>query len=353
MRRGASCFFTGIIIAKNGKLMLMTDLPKLEGLAQNLVAPPKGLLAADESTGTITKRFAAVGLTSTPELNRKYRQLFFTAPEVEQYLSGVIMFDETVRQKTDAGVAFPEYLSKRGITPGIKVDEGREPLGEKEEVTKGLAGLPGRLPGYKKLGLFFTKWRAPIIINGAYPSVGAVGENAKRMAEFAAISQENGFVPIVEPEVLIAGNHTTARCEEVTLQVLQTLFAELAQKEVELKGVILKTNMVLPGRESGVRAQPLEVANATLRALRGSVPAAVPGVVFLSGGQSPDEATQNLNAINKLKGDAPWELSFSFARALQEEALGAWQGRDENVGVAQAKFVHRARLVSLARQGKL
>ena len=325
----------------------------LGSIASRLLAPSKGLLAADESTGTITKRFEGVGLASTPELNRKYRQMLFSSPGIEEFLSGVIMFDETVRQKTDEGVSFPEYLSGRGIIPGIKVDEGREPFGEKEEVAKGLEGLPSRLQEYKSLGLSFTKWRAPIAIKEAYPSEEMISENVKRMAEFASISQTAGFVPIVEPEVLIDGNHTTTRCAEITVQVLKALFAELKEKGVDIAGTILKTNMVLPGRASGVKALPLEVANATLRALKASLPSELPGVVFLSGGQSPEEATQNLNEINKLKGDAPWELSFSFARALQEEPLELWRGKDENVEAAQEAFVKRARSVSLARQGKL
>lgn len=329
------------------------DKDLLASVASRLLAPAKGLLAADESTGTITKRFEAVGLTSTPELNRKYRQMLIGTPGIEEFLSGVIMFDETVRQKSDEGDAFPEYLAKRGIVPGIKVDEGREPFGEKEEVAKGVEGLPRRLPEYKGMGLSFTKWRAPIAIKEAYPSEEMIVENARRMAEYAFLSQKEGFVPIVEPEVLIDGNHTTTRCAEITVQVLKALFAELANKGVEISGTILKSNMVLPGRESGVKALPLEVANATLRALKASVPPELPGIVFLSGGQSPDEATANLNEINKLKGDAPWELSFSFARALQEEPLEVWKGKDENVKAAQEAFAKRARLVSLARQGKL
>lgn len=329
------------------------DKNLLTGIASKLVAKSKGLLAADESTGTIKKRFEAVGLTSNPELNRKYRQMLITSPGIEAFLSGVIMFDETVRQKTDEGVSFPEYLAKRGILPGIKVDEGREPFGENEEVTKGLEGLPGRLPEYKSMGLAFTKWRAPIAINGVYPSEGMIEENARRIADFAFVSQKEGFVPIVEPEVLIEGNHTISRCEEITAQVLKVLFGELIKKGVLLLGTILKTNMVLPGRGSGVKALPLEVANATLRALTASVPAELPGVVFLSGGQTPDEAMANLNEINKLKGKAPWELSFSFARALQEEPLELWKGEEESVKAAQAVFEKRVRLVSLARQGKL
>lgn len=324
----------------------------LSKVAQDLVGPQKGLLAADESTGTIKKRFEAVGLTSSPELNRQYRQMLFTTFKIEEFLSGVIMFDETVRQKTNEGASFPEYLSKRGIMPGIKVDEGREPLNEVEEVTKGLEGLDTRLKEYKRMGLIFTKWRAPMVITDLYPSDKAMEENAERMVEYAKISIENDLVPIVEPEVLMDGNHTTARCEEVTKRTLSVLFMKLKKAEISLGKLLLKTNMVLPGKDNGVKAAPLEVAQATLRAIKEAVPPEVPGIVFLSGGQSPQEATANLNEINKLKGNAPWELSFSYARALQNVPLEVWQGRGENVKMAQEAFFQRLKLVSLARQGK-
>ncbi|HJX59280.1 hypothetical protein A2V61_01145 [Candidatus Woesebacteria bacterium RBG_19FT_COMBO_47_8] len=328
------------------------DKGLLESVASQLVAPTKGLLAADESTGTITKRFETVGLTSTPELNRKYRQMLFTTAGIEEFLSGIILFDETAWQKTDDGVSFPEYLIKRGIAPGIKVDEGREALNVTEELAKGLEGLADRLKKYAAAGFKFTKWRAPFVINDIYPSKEAVSQNVQRMTEYAKVSQEEGLVPIVEPEVLLEGNHTTTRCGEVTVDILTALFTALKEKQVNLKGLLLKTNMVLPGKDSGVKAAPLEVAQATLRTVLKSVPQEVPGIVFLSGGQSPEEATANLNEINKLKKDAPWELSFSFARALQAEALDVWQGKDEDIGTAQAAFYRRAKSVSLARQGK-
>ena len=319
-------------------------------MAKGLVEPGKGLLAADESTGTIEKRFAKLGLVSTPELNRKYREMLFTSPRIEEFLSGVIMFDETVKQKTN-DVPFPQYLESRSIIPGIKVDEGKENFNG-EDVTKGLEGLGERLKEYKKIGLKFTKWRAVIAITEVYPSKEVINENAKRMAEYAFSSQENGLVPIFEPEVLMAGNHTTSRCEEVTTFTLKTLFSHLAQKGVVLEQALLKVNMVLPGKDSGVKAAPLEVAETTLRVLKNSVPETLPGVVFLSGGQSPQEATQNLNEINKRKGDVPWQLSFSFSRALQEETLNIWRGEDGNISESQAVFVKRARLVSLARKGE-
>jgi len=324
---------------------------ELKKVAQALIATKKGLLAADESAGTIKKRFESVGLVSSPELNRKYRQMLFTTPGIEEFLSGIIMFDETVRQKTDEGTSFIEYLTKKGILPGVKVDEGREPLNDMEEVTKGLEGLDARLKEYKSLGLAFTKWRAPFIINDIYPSDGAIEENASRMAQYAKISQENGLVPIVEPEVLLDGNHTTTRCGEITKKVLTQLFEKLKQSGIALDGLLLKTNMVLPGKDSAVKAAPLEVAQATLAAVKGTVPSEVPGIVFLSGGQTPREATANLNEINKLKGEVPWQLSFSFARALQGEPLDVWRGEDGNVKMAQEAFYKRAKLVSLARQG--
>jgi fructose-bisphosphate aldolase class I len=277
--------------------------------------------------------------------------MLMTTEGVEKFLSGVIMFDETVRQETDDGLGFTYYLEKKGITPGIKVDEGREPFGE-EEVAKGLSGLAERLKQYNQLGLKFTKWRAPIKITEVFPSREMIVENSRRMAEFAEISQQEGFVPIVEPEVTIDGNHTTARCEEVTVLVLKTLFGEILNREISLGGLLLKTNMVLPGKDSGISADPLEVAEATLRVLKASVPPGLPGIVFLSGGQSPQEATVNLNEINVRKGNAPWQLSFSFARALQVEALEVWQGKESNVKMAQEAFYRRAKNVSFARQGK-
>jgi len=329
------------------------DKVALKEIAEKLVSKNKGILAADESTGTITKRFESVGLTSTPELNRKYRQILFSTPKIEEFISGVIMFDETTRQKNDEGVAFPEYLSQRGIIPGIKVDEGKEPFrNDKEEVTKGLKGLSERLSEYKKMGLRFTKWRAVVYINQIYPSKEAILENAKRLAEYAKISQENGFVPIVEPEILMEGEHTITKCEIATKQTLKTVFEELEKNEVFLEGLLLKTNMVLPGKDSLVKSEPKEIAQFTLRVLEATVPEEVPGVVFLSGGQSSEEAIANLDGINKVDGKYPWELSFSFGRALQSSALDAWKGEDNSDTMAQEVFYKVARSTSLARQGK-
>jgi len=326
----------------------------MQDLINKLLAPGKGLLAADESFHTIEKRFESIGLTSTPELDRKYRQMFFTTPGIEQFLSGVILFDETTRQKTDEGVLFPDYLTQKGIIPGIKVDGGLEPFnGGEEQITKGIEGLGDRLKEYSKIGLKFTKWRAAIKISDIFPTDAFLEEDLGRMTEFAKISQENSFVPIVEPEVLLDGNHTTTRCAEIETEVLKLLFEKLKTGGVDLSQLLLKTSMVLPGKESGVKAEPLEVAHATLRTFQKSVPPEVPGIVFLSGGQSPDEATNNLNEIVKLKGDSPWQLSFSFARALQGEVMAEWTGKDENVKTAQEIFLRRCEMISKARKGEL
>jgi fructose-bisphosphate aldolase, class I len=326
----------------------------MEETITKLLNPVKGILAADESTHTMEKRMATINVSSTPEINRNYRQMLFSTPGIEKYISGIIMFDETVRQKTDEDVSFCDFLTQKGIVPGIKVDEGLEPFnGGEEEITKGIEGLSERLKEYSSFGLKFTKWRGAFVISDLYPSDPFLEENLNRMVEFAKISQANGFVPIVEPEVLLKGNHTTTRCEEITTKVLRLLFAKLNNQNVDLTKLLLKTNMVLPGKDSTVKAEPLEVAGATLRTLKNSVPAEVPGIVFLSGGQTPDEATLNLNEIVKLKKDAPWQLSFSFSRALQGEALQTWSGKDENMKAAQEVFLKRAELVSRARQGGL
>lgn len=320
----------------------------MEDTVQKLLSAGRGILAADESTKTITKRFEALGLQSTAELNKKYREMLFTTPGIENYLSGVILFDESVRQDLH------KILESKGIVPGIKVDEGLEPFNETEEqVTKGLETLDGRLKEYAGMGLKFAKWRGVFKINDKFPSKAFYEENLTRMAKYAKICQDNGIVPIVEPEVLLEGNHTTTRCSETLDATLTILFEKLKAEGVDLKNLIVKTSMALPGPESGVKALPLEVANATLRALKRAVPAEVPGIVFLSGGQTPDEATNNLNEIVKLKGDAPWQLTFSFSRALQNEAMEAWKGKDENVSAAQEIFIKRLEMVAKAREGKL
>lgn len=315
----------------------------LKEVAQALVAPGKGILAADESTKTIEKRFTSVGLQSTEEARRKYREMLFTTSGIEQYISGIIMFDETVRQNIPLNAK---------IIPGIKVDEGLELFGEGgEEATKGLSGLEERLKEFLSFGLKFTKWRGVFKISATTPSEGFLIENLERMAEFAKISQEAGFVPIVEPEVLLDGDHTTGRCEEVETKVLQKLFEKLLQQKVYLPGLLLKPSMVLPGKDSGIVAESLEVAQATLRTLTNSVPPDVAGIVFLSGGQSEEEATANLREINKVGANAPWPLSFSFGRGLQNSALSTWAGEDENIKAAQAAFLARAKANSEAILG--
>jgi len=315
---------------------------------QRLLATNKGILAADESTHTIEKRFASLGLTSTPELNKKYREMLFTTPGIEKYLGGVILFDESVRQELH------KTLQDRGIIPGIKVDEGLAPFnGTEEQVTKGIETLDSRLKEYSSFGLKFTKWRAAIKISDIFPSPSFLEENLNRMVEYAKISLANGMVPMVEPEILLDGNHTTTRCAEISVDVWKILFDKLKAANVDLTNVILKTNMVLPGKDSGVKAEPLEVAEATLRSLKKSVPPEVGGIVFLSGGQTPDEATNNLNEIVKRKANAPWTISFSYSRALQEEAMRTWLGKDENVVSAQKVFLDRLVLVSKARNGQL
>lgn len=320
----------------------------MQDIINKLLAASKGLLAADESTKTISKRFEGLGLISTPELNRKYREMLFTTPGIENYISGVILYDESVKQGLN------KILEEKGIVPGIKVDEGLEPFNDTpEQVTKGIETLDTRLKEYSNLGLKFTKWRGVFKISDLYPSEDFLNENLGRMARFAKISQENGFVPIVEPEILLEGNHTTTRSSETLDKTLKVLFEKLKTENVDLKSLIVKTSMALPGPESGVKALPLEVANATLRALKKTVPPEVPGIVFLSGGQTPDEATNNLNETVKLKGDLLYELSFSFARALQEEAMAVWAGKDENIKTAQEIFIKRLERVSKARDGKL
>ncbi len=320
----------------------------MQDTIQKLLASGKGLLAADESTHTIEKRFMALGIESTPEMHKKYREMLFTTPGIENYLGGVILFDESVRQNLQ------KILQDRRIIPGIKVDGGLESFnGTEEQITKGLEGLDTRLKEYSTFGLKFTKWRAAIKISDIFPTDAFLEEDMNRVVEYAKISQENGFVPIVEPEILLDGAHTTTRCAEISVKVWQILFKKLKIANVDLKNLILKTNMVLPGKDSGVKAAPLEVAEATLRSLKKSVPPEVGGIVFLSGGQSPDEATNNLNEIVRRKADASWPLSFSYSRALQEEAMKTWLGKDENVSEAQKIFLNRLVMVSKARNGQL
>ena len=326
---------------------------ELESVAQRLVAKGKGILAADESFGTIKKRFDAVHLESTEETRRSYREMLFTTPGSEEFISGVILFDETIRQKTADGTPFPDLLSRKGILPGIKVDQGTTDLAffPGEKITEGLDGLRGRLVEYRGLGARFTKWRAVITIADHLPTRTCIRANAEALARFAALSQEAGLVPIVEPEVLMDGSHDIQRCEEVTGATLKSVFSELSEHRLILEGMLLKPNMVLPGKKSPRQATVAEVAEATVRCLRRSVPSSVPGIVFLSGGQSPEQATRHLNAMNAL-GNLPWELSFSYGRALQDPTLKAWKGEAGNVSIAQQRFYHRAKCNGAARFGK-
>lgn len=324
----------------------------LRATAAELVAPGKGILAADESTGTIQKRFDSISVESTEENRRAYRELLFTSPHIEENISGVILYDETLRQKATDGRPLSEVLSSQGVIPGIKVDAGAHPLPGHpgESVTEGLDGLRERLIEYGQLGARFAKWRAVIAIDDILPTRDCVEANAHALARYAALCQEADIVPIVEPEVLMDGAHTIERCEEVTTQVLHCHYHALHEHGVELEGTLLKPNMVIPGKASGTSATPQEVAEASIRAYLRSVPAAVPGIVFLSGGQTPEEATLNLNAMNAL-GAHPWELSFSYGRALQQPVLQAWKGNAGNHEDAQEAFLKVSRANGRARYG--
>jgi fructose-bisphosphate aldolase class I len=325
---------------------------ELSSTARALVAHGKGILAADESTRTIQRRFESVQVPSTEENRRAYRELLFTTKGVDEFISGVIMFDETIRQRSGDGTPFPEVLRDQGIIPGIKVDKGTVDLAgfPGEKVTEGLDGLRGRLAEYRELGARFTKWRAVITIGADIPTRTCIDANAEALARFAALSQEAGLVPIVEPEVLMDGDHTIERCYQVTASTLVAVFAALREHRIRLDGMLLKPNMVLPGKDSPSQADVQQVAEATVSCLRECVPAAVPGIVFLSGGQSDEAATAHLNAMNRL-GQQPWQLSFSYGRALQAAALKAWRGERANVPAAQAAFYRRARLNGAARFG--
>jgi fructose-bisphosphate aldolase class I len=331
----------------------MNNAQELIKVARALVAPGKGILAADESTGTIEKRFAAIGVPSTEENRRSYREMLFTTPDIGAYISGVIMFDETIRQSAGNGKRFVEVLQGTGILPGIKVDKGLKPFGGsmEEKLTEGLDGLQERLAEYKQLGAKFTKWRSVIAIGEAIPTDACIKANMHDLARYAALAQEAGLVPIVEPEVLMDGDHGIGRCGEVTEHALKNLFDELRDQNVLLEGTVLKTNMVVPGKKATVQATPAQIAEASLRVYRRTVPATLPGIAFLSGGQSEIEATVNLNEMNKT-GPQPWELSFSYGRALQESALKAWAGKPENAPEAQKAFYRRAKCNSTARYGK-
>lgn len=324
----------------------------LQSTAQAMVAPGKGLLAADESLGTIEKRLKSIGVESTEANRRAYRQTLLTTPGLGEYISGVILFDETIRQKTEDGIPFPEVLENQGVIPGIKVDKGAHAMARfsGEKITEGLDGLRVRFEEYRELGARFSKWRAVITIGEGIPTYTCIRSNAEALARFAALSQESGLVPVVEPEVLMDGRHGIERHRDVTLITLRTVFDALFRHRVAFEQMVLKPNMVLSGKESDHQAGVQEVAETTLRTLKSAVPATVPGVAFLSGGQSELLATEHLNAMNEM-GGAPWELGFSFARALQGPVLKAWQGKKENVGAAQEALLHRARCNSAARKG--
>src|SRR6201997_3257678 len=326
---------------------------ELARIANAMVAKNKGILAADESTGTIKKRFDAIKLESTEEHRRLYREMLFTAPGAADSISGVILYDETIRQKTKDGVPFPEYLTKLGIIPGIKVDTGAKPLASfpNETITEGLDGLRERFVEYYKLGARFAKWRAVIDIADGIPTSFAIEANAHALARYAALAQENNIVPIVEPEVLMDGAHSIERCEEVTSSVLQTVFNQLFEHRILLEGMVLKPNMVISGKKAANRATAEQVAEATVRTLKRHVPPAVPGIAFLSGGQSPSEATLHLSLINQL-APLPWSITFSYGRALQDEALKAWGGAPANVAAGQKQYLRRAKLDALATTGR-
>ena len=325
---------------------------ELHETAQQLVAEGKGILAADESTGTIKRRFDSIDLESTEDRRRAYREMLFTTAGAEDYISGVILYDETIRQSTADGTPFPKLLADKGIIPGIKVDRGARPLAlaKGETVTEGLDGLRDRLHEYRELGARFAKWRATYSITDRLPSEYCIWTNAHALARYAALCQEAGLVPIVEPEVLQDGKHTIERSHHVTALVLDAVYRELFDQRVDVYGTLLKPNMVLSGYDASERAGHEEIAEWTLRCLYKHVPAAVPGIVFLSGGQSDEDATANLNAMNA-RGPHPWQLSFSYGRALQAPAIKAWRGKDENAEAGQRAYYHRAKMNAAARTG--
>jgi fructose-bisphosphate aldolase class I len=330
------------------------NIIELRQVAQAIVAKQKGVLAADESSPTIKKRFESIQVESTEENRRRYREILFTTKDIERNVGGVILFDETLRQSTKDGIPFAQLLSSRGIMPGIKVDKGAKALAMHpgDKIAEGLDGLRDRLLEYKQLGAKFAKWRAVIEIDEhKIPSTYGIQANAHALARYAALCQEIDLVPIVEPEVLMDGAHTIERCEAVTSRVLEAVFAELDAHRVVFEGMLLKPNMVIPGKKCERQALAQEIAEATMRCFYRYVPAAVPGIVFLSGGQSDAEATANLNAMNAM-GAHPWQISFSYGRALQAPVLAAWKGQENNVAAAQQALQKRCKLNGLARDGK-
>ena len=331
----------------------MGDQSGLQATVEALVQKGKGILAADESSPTIAKRFKTIGVESTEANRCAYRVLLLATPGLGEFVSGVILHEETLGQRTDDGTPLPQIATRQGIVPGIKVDAGKIPLAHApgDEITQGLDGLAKRLDGYKQQGARFAKWRAVYNVSATQPSPLAVEANADALARYAAICQEQGVVPIIEPEVLIDGNHTIDRCAEVTEAVLHEVFHALHRHRVILEYALLKPSMVVPGKEQAQQATPSEVAAYTIRTLKRTVPAAVPGIFFLSGGQSPAEATANLDAMNRLAAQ-PWQLSFSYGRALQDPALKAWKGQAANARATQNALLKRARLNGAAREGK-
>ena len=329
---------------------------ELNDIASRLVAPAKGILAADESTNTIKRRFDSIDVESTEQSRRDYREMLFRTPGINEFISGVIMFDETIRQRRADGGLIVNLLREHGIIPGIKVDRSTNPLAnaEGELITDGLDGLRDRLFEYHALGARFTKWRAVITIGDNIPSQYCIDANAHMLGRFAALSQEAKLVPIVEPEVLMDGDHSIEQCHDVTIDALRSTYRELARQRVDLTGTLLKSNMVVSGKDAAERADAHEVATRTLDCLMRAVPPAVPGIVFLSGGQGDEEATENLDAINRAAEyiNTPWELSFSYGRALQAAPLKAWGGDSANNEAAQQEYYRRAKLTSAARQGK-
>jgi fructose-bisphosphate aldolase, class I len=329
------------------------NLSELTRVAGAMVAKGKGILAADESSGTIKKRFDSIRLESTEEHRRSYREMLFTVPGAAEFVSGVILYDETIRQRTKDGTPFPQYLTRQGMIPGIKVDLGAKPLAgfPGETITEGLDGLRERLIEYRGLGARFAKWRAVIDIAPGIPSSFAVKANAHALARYAALCQENDLVPIVEPEVLMDGGHSLERCSEVTEEVLATVFRQLFEHRVHFEGMVLKPNMVISGKKAAERASPEVVAAATVRVLKRHVPPAVPGIAFLSGGQAPAEATLHLSLMNRM-APLPWSLTFSYGRALQDTALKAWGGVAANFAAGQKEFARRAQFNGLATTGR-
>jgi fructose-bisphosphate aldolase class I len=343
-----------MVVNRSPRKDLSMNKQELNHIAKALVAPGKGILAADESSSTCKKRFDSIGVESTEEKRRDYREMLFTTPGVAEFISGVILYDETIRQKALDGTPFVKILQKNNVIPGIKVDNGAKPLpaAPGETITEGLDGLRERLKEYHEMGARFAKWRAVIDVSATLPSDYALRTNAHALARYAALCQEANIVPIVEPEVLMDGDHTIDRCYEVTERTLNLVFNELRDQRVALEGMILKPNMVIAGKKCKQQATVQQVAEYTVRCFLNTVPAAVPGIAFLSGGQSDAEATAHLSAMNALDTRLPWQLTFSYGRALQNAALKTWAGNRSNFDKAQKAFFHRSKLNSAARYGK-